>query len=137
MALTRLGVSTLRAVKESGSIYRYATQCVASQKFGTMKNENQEDDDENKPIKFSTSPAASWKAQDTFFINNDERPWYQPYVISASLSVFMIYFLVLREENDIDRLFDRDLYDHIEGLEEQHIREAQQYAIQLEAKQAS
>lgn len=33
----------------------------------------------------------------------------------------MIYFFILREENDIDLIFDKSLYDHIEDLEEQQI----------------
>lgn len=48
-------------------------------------------------------------------------PWFQPYIISLSLVVFLVYFCVLREENDVDRQLERTLYDHIEGLEEKQL----------------
>lgn len=48
-------------------------------------------------------------------------PWFQPYVISLSLGIFLLYFCVFREESDIDIGLDRSLFDHIEGLEEKQI----------------
>jgi len=39
----------------------------------------------------------------------DMFPWYQGYIVSASLAVFLIYFCILREENDIDLMLDTDL----------------------------
>lgn len=32
--------------------------------------------------------------------------------------MFLIYFCILREENDIDEKLEGSLYDHVEGLEE-------------------
>lgn len=34
----------------------------------------------------------------------------------------MIYFCVLREENDIDHKLDRSLFDHVAGLEETQLQ---------------
>lgn len=48
--------------------------------------------------------------------------WFQPYVISGSLAVFLIYFCILREENDIDHKLDRSLFDHVAGLEETQLQ---------------
>lgn len=39
----------------------------------------------------------------------DRYPWYQGYIISACLAVFLIYFCILREENDIDLVLNTDL----------------------------
>lgn len=47
--------------------------------------------------------------------------WYQPYVISLSLTVFLIYFCILREESDIDLELEKNLYDRIPGLEERQL----------------
>lgn len=91
------------------------------------KKEDEEEDDLNKPIKFSTSPAAKWKAKTSRTGDRNPRLWYEPYVVIASLSVFMVYFLVLREENDIDQELSRSLYSRIEGLEEQQLQQSLEY----------
>ncbi|KAH8284609.1 hypothetical protein KR018_005458, partial [Drosophila ironensis] len=72
----------------------------------------------NEPIKFFGSQAASWRAKDTRSGGADEALWYQPYVISASLGIFLLYFCCLREESDIDQRLEGNLYDHVSGLEE-------------------
>lgn len=44
--------------------------------------------------------------------------WFQPYVISGSLAAFLLYFCILREENDIDKRLQGNLFDQVPGLEE-------------------
>ncbi|GFT86692.1 uncharacterized protein TNCV_1251541 [Trichonephila clavipes] len=66
----------------------------------------------DEPIKYSTSEAGKWKAKYTtsgkdYF----EQPRSQSVVVALSLTVFMIYFCVLREENDLD--------DRVRSLENQ------------------
>lgn len=41
--------------------------------------------------------------------------------------MFLIYFCILREENDVDEKLTMSLYDRIEGLEEQQILASIQY----------
>lgn len=41
--------------------------------------------------------------------DGDDYPWYQGFSISLSLTVFLGYFCILREENDIDLILDTDL----------------------------
>lgn len=66
----------------------------------------------NKPLKYTASPAHSWKAAHSRIGNNEElAPWYESQIVSASLIVFMVYFFILREENDLDLLFDKPLTD--------------------------
>nr|XP_016993681.2 uncharacterized protein LOC108055022 [Drosophila takahashii] len=72
----------------------------------------------NEPIKFFGSQAATWRAKDTRSGGSEESLWYQPYVISASLGAFLLYFCALREESDIDLRLEGNLYDHVSGLEE-------------------
>ena len=38
-------------------------------------------------------------------------------MISLSCSAILIWFCVLREENDIDKKLGRSLYDQVDGLE--------------------
>lgn len=72
----------------------------------------------NEPIKFFGSKAATWRARDTRSGGSEDTLWFQPYVISGSLSVFLLYFCVLREENDIDKRLEGNLFDKVTGLEE-------------------
>ncbi|NP_001233095.1 uncharacterized protein LOC100574948 [Acyrthosiphon pisum] len=74
-------------------------------------NRNSDIDAElNKPVKYTTSPAHDWKAQHSRIGSKAEfGPWYEPHAVSASLILFMIYFFILREENDLDLLLDKPL----------------------------
>ncbi|KAI8035768.1 uncharacterized protein LOC128256871 [Drosophila gunungcola] len=85
---------------------------------GAAGKKPQEDTVSNEPIQFFGSQAATWRAKDTRSGGSDESLWYQPYVISASLAVFLLYFCALREESDIDLRLEGNLYDHVSGLEE-------------------
>ena len=71
----------------------------------------------DEPIKFFGSEAAKWKAQQTRRGHADDKLWYQPYVVMASVAVFMLYFCVLREESDVDGELNKSLYDRVDGLE--------------------
>lgn len=81
------------------------------------------------PIKFSQSPAKSYKASVTRSGVEEPRLWYEPFVILGSLTIFLIYFCVLREENDIDKELSRSLYSRIEGLEEVQLRMSLRYNL--------
>ncbi|XP_037028175.1 uncharacterized protein LOC119068619 [Bradysia coprophila] len=87
-----------------------------------------DDGENNQPIKYFGSGAATWTAgQSHLNPQYNTGVWYQPYVISLSLAVFLIYFCILREENDVDEKLSMSLYDRIEGLEEQQILASIQY----------
>jgi len=61
-------------------------------------------------VKYTTSPAHDWKAQHSRIGSKAEfGPWYEPHAVSASLILFMVYFFILREENDLDLLLDKPL----------------------------
>lgn len=76
------------------------------------KTNDELDEELNKPLKYTTSPANDWKASHSRLGSKpDFRPWYEPHIINISLIVFMIYFFVLREENDIDLMLSKPLTD--------------------------
>lgn len=54
-------------------------------------------------------------------------PWYQPYIVVGSVAAFLVYFCVLREENDVDLQFNKTLYDRIQGLEKQQLLQSYSY----------
>ncbi|KMY92220.1 uncharacterized protein LOC6733508 [Drosophila simulans] len=85
---------------------------------GAASQKSDDDMVSNEPIKFFGSQAATWRAKDTRSGGSDETLWYQPYVISASLAIFLLYFCALREESDIDLRLEGNLYEHVSGLEE-------------------
>lgn len=92
-------------------------RCYAQKQAPNIKSQNEEAIS-NEPIKFFGSQAASWRARDTRSGGSEDSLWYQPYVISASLAIFLVYFCMLREESDIDLRLEGNLYDHVSGLEE-------------------
>ena len=74
--------------------------------------------DRDKPIKFSTSDAYKHRAYDTF-CRESKAPWYQPYVVSGSITVFLLYFCVFREENDIDERMGKTIWEKVPPLRDQ------------------
>lgn len=46
-----------------------------------------------------------------------EEPWYQVYSVVFSMTAFLIYFCILREENDIDSMLYTDLKDTLKKVE--------------------
>ncbi|XP_022703674.1 uncharacterized protein LOC111268766 [Varroa jacobsoni] len=73
---------------------------------------------QHEPIVYSKSKASKWKASQTLRVPDSVQnmPNAQPYSIVVSLSIFMIYFFILREENDIDELFERPLQQTVTDI---------------------
>ncbi|CAD5112869.1 DgyrCDS2081 [Dimorphilus gyrociliatus] len=77
----------------------------------------------DNPVNYTSSPAHSHKSYDTFFPQQKyDRPWYQPISVLVSTAAFLIYFLVLREENDLDDRVQRSLYEHFPSMEESQLK---------------
>ncbi|ALC40895.1 CG30373 [Drosophila busckii] len=105
--------SVLRSLRPAAVIRDYTYKQSAG-----SKTQSEEAPISNEPIQFFGSQAATWRARDTRSGGSEESLWYQPYVISASLAIFLAYFCILREESDIDLRLEGNLYDHVSGLEE-------------------
>ncbi|CAH0701421.1 unnamed protein product [Spodoptera exigua] len=88
---------------------------------------NKIDASENEPIKFSTSQASRKSARPLVKRVNVDMPWYQPFSVVGSVAVFLIYFCVLREENDLDLEFNKTLYDRIKGLEKEQLLQSYRF----------
>ncbi|KAL5017795.1 hypothetical protein ScPMuIL_003517 [Solemya velum] len=83
--------------------------------------------DKDAPVRFSQSEAARWSASETFSSSSKERPFYQPLSVGISTFVFLIYFCLLREENDLDEELSQSLFERIPVLEEQQIKVMMKY----------
>lgn len=90
------------------------------------KTEIDEDVEENKPIVYTKSPAVNWKAKYSLAGRppDTHSPKYENSIIMGSILVFLVYFCVLREENDIDASMGTSLYDKVPGLEENDLQNA-------------
>ena len=59
--------------------------------------------DFDEPYKYSTSEARDHSSLDTFApIPKYVPPWYQRFSVTISMGILLVYFVFLREENDID-----------------------------------
>lgn len=73
-----------------------------------------------------------WKARASYGKEEKlDHPKFQPYVVSVSLAVFLLYFCILREESGLDAKLNKTLYDHIEGLEEQQLEIALKHSYDM------
>ncbi|PVD39555.1 hypothetical protein C0Q70_02190 [Pomacea canaliculata] len=87
-----------------------------------------EESSDSAPIKFSTSKAASWSLANAANNQKQEIPWHQTLSVAISTGVFLIYFLYLREENDLDLELSRPLFERVPHLEESQLKIAIKYA---------
>jgi len=101
------------------TISRLYRSALHRQSFSFSSERKQPDDvDRDVPLKYTTSKAHDHSPFETFLSPTSTAPWYQPYIILMSCTVFLVYFCVLREENDLDQELGRSLFEKIPGLEE-------------------
>ncbi|XP_033186552.1 uncharacterized protein LOC117155089 [Bombus vancouverensis nearcticus] len=85
----------------------FLQMCSTLQYSINSKKTDEDDDDYDKPYKYSTSKAATYPARHT--IEGRSRPNYEGLIIGLSLAAFSIYFGILREENDIDEAMIKNI----------------------------
>lgn len=84
-----------------------------------MTTEIDDDIEGTRPITYSKSKAANM-AVDEYRIPHKDVPSYQPIVVMISLAAFLVYFCILREENDIDALMYVNLETSLKRCETEH-----------------
>lgn len=90
---------------------------VTRQASSRLNSKDESDDLDQGPVRYSTSKAAKFRAAENFRVVDDKYPPSQRWVINISLIVFMIYFFVLREENDLDEELSKSLFDRFPHME--------------------
>ena len=111
----RLFISSLNGLQ------RRQMQLTSTVKNNKAQQQPKRDPDE--PVRFSTSNAAKWDAMDTFLLPKiRQMPKSQPFFVIVSSAVFLIYFLVLREENQLDQTMMRPLEDVVPHLKEKTLK---------------
>ncbi|KAL7020607.1 hypothetical protein ACKWTF_011585 [Chironomus riparius] len=93
---------------------RNFTISQASFKQAEVESKNPE-----APLKFFGSGAQTFKTKSSRVgsFDPDEIPWFQPYLVIGSVAIFMLYFCVLREENDVDAHLGKSLFEQVPSLE--------------------
>ena len=85
------------------------------------------------PIKFTSSNAFGAISSERLGLGQREKkmppPTIQTHSLVISMSIFMLYFFFLREENDLDLMITdlgkaENMYEKVQGLEEAHLRDA-------------
>ncbi|XP_011176202.1 uncharacterized protein LOC105208132 [Solenopsis invicta] len=124
--LSNIAKSNFLLRGKSALLKRYNVPLTAQNirhKWNTVSSKNQnatmesEDDDTDQPIKYSTSKAANMRIDEYRDPVGDTYPWYQGYIVSLSIAVFLGYFCILREENDIDLMLHTDLGESLKTME--------------------
>ena len=101
MKLTKL-IACLSQIRSGNALLtRNAISQARSLRYSTDSAKKVIGDEFDVPIKYSTSRAAKAPAVHTLG-RYTNYPEYQTMLISISLTVFLLYFCVFREENDID-----------------------------------
>lgn len=87
-----------------------------------------EEIDREKPLPFfGTKAHLSDGPHEDYYKPKHE---YHPFITMFSVACFMIYFCILREENETDDLFRKDFYDHFgENGEATQLKKAYDYNI--------
>ena len=96
----------------------------------TLNRTAPSDDELAKPLAFVGSAAHSYVSSSgrTGHLNADKPTW-QPLVVSVSMIVFMIYFFILREENDIDEKISNDAPNTMANMEVQQLKTALRFNL--------
>ncbi|CAL1526329.1 unnamed protein product [Lymnaea stagnalis] len=98
---------------------RYFTPSHAIHTTTICLKQTKKNEISSEPYKFTISAANIPTLPKSGPINK-----YQPYIVTVSLAIFMIYFFFLREENDIDQQLNTSLFRRVPNLEEPHLRQA-------------
>lgn len=100
--------------------FKTSSISAAPRSFSTVKESAAPERDINAPLRYVGSKAAAWTSKEgrSGTIPKSDTPWFQPYAVVGSVAVFLIYFCILREENDVDLELEKSLYDRVPGLEQ-------------------
>lgn len=101
--------------------FRFNYSTTVDKTINNKTNTEADDEElENKPIVYTKSPAASWQAKYSLAgrAPSVDRPPFEATIIMCSIFVFLVYFCILREENDFDKNMKKGLYEMVPGLEE-------------------
>jgi len=126
---TSILTQVLRENKPFCRFLTFSSCCLKDQalrippKPGSLREPIKEGDASS--FKYTKSAAGKWKSFDTFTLPPEAqraRPKAEPFVVSITVSIFLIYFLWLREENDVDLEMDKPLYERLPTLERAQLK---------------
>ncbi|GAB6026877.1 hypothetical protein CHUAL_013522 [Chamberlinius hualienensis] len=93
-------------------------------RYSSHSNPSKDEEEDLQPMKYTESKAAQWRASYSLGREPSKKkeppPPSQITVIMMCIAAFLIYFCVLREENDLDIHLRKDLFEQVPGLKEKH-----------------
>lgn len=77
----------------------------------------------DEPVKYSTSKAKTWDSIDSFTSKTSRtQPTSQPFIVALSTLIFLLYFILIREENALDRKVSKPLEDNVPNIKEMTLK---------------
>ncbi|XP_050030179.2 uncharacterized protein [Dermacentor andersoni] len=118
MALTGSRSLLSKICLVESAVRRAAAPCLPAlqRRAAGAKADPSDAEEDDKPYVYSTSKAAEWKAAQTFRPPERDMPAVQRWSVLLSISAFLIYFCVLREENDFDEQLARPITETVPEL---------------------
>jgi len=115
MAISQLRISVRAFMLRSSLTTTTCPSCMLSRQIATTPVSRQED--EKGPVKFTKSGAYTLNPLMANEQKRRDTPWFQGPLVAFSTASCLLYFTMLREENDMDVELAGKLYDKVEGLE--------------------
>merc|ERR1711990_452474 len=104
-------------------------EILKKHKLSQKSRDDEMDFDPDAPLKFRGSGAETYRSHQTFTTPNAKNgPVSQAVIVPGALMVFLAYFCILREENDIDEQLGRPMVD---SVPEEHKEEVMKMTIQV------
>ncbi|KAF7708033.1 protein CCSMST1 isoform X1 [Silurus meridionalis] len=100
----------------SAVLLRARSFCLTSRLGADPRRSSDGEENLSEPIKFSTSKAShrTWKVERSMG-SRFQQPWWHVLPLSVVTIGFLVW-CVFREESDIDRALEKQLFQHLPGL---------------------
>lgn len=77
----------------------------------------------DEPVKYSTSKAKTWDSIDSFTSKTSRtQPTSQPFIVALSTLIFLAYFILVREENALDKKVSKPLEENVPNIKEMTLK---------------
>ncbi|RNA27006.1 hypothetical protein BpHYR1_047356 [Brachionus plicatilis] len=77
----------------------------------------------DEPVKYSTSKAKTWDSINSFTSKTTRtQPTSQPFIVALSTFIFLAYFILIREENALDKKVSRPLEESVPDIKEMTLK---------------
>lgn len=91
--------------------------------FSCTKRQEKNTNLTDEPVKYSTSKAKTWDSINSFTsVTSRTQPTSQPFIVAISTFIFLAYFILIREENDLDKKVSKPLEENVPNIKEMTLK---------------